>query len=270
MRADNASAMRTGSANALEKLARLGFAAQGVVYVTMGLLAAGIPLGRNPGTTDPQDAIAFLRWKPLGQPLLAAMVFGLLGYAVWSVCSGIFDSEHRGRDVKGIVIRIGEIILGLVYAILALALIRWLLHHGGGSGGDAASQHWTSRVMDHPFGRWAVGLAGAAIISYGVYEIYCAAVGKLGDQLHVPNKLLIGISRFGIAARAVILGVIGFSLTRAAIRYDSSAARGTSGALNNIAARPFGVWLLIVVGFGLVAYGIFAFVNARYRRIALT
>jgi len=254
----------------IERLARLGYAAKGVVYLTMGLLAAGVPLGRGPGTPDRQDAIAFLRWKPLGEPLIAAMVVGLFGYALWRMLSGILDTENRGRDLKGIGIRAGGILRGLAYGIFAFELVRLLLHRGGGSGSEASSRHWTARVMDHPFGRWAVGLAGVAIIGYAAYQMYKAAEAKLSDQLHVPYRVLIGISRFGIGARAVIFAVIGFSLTRAAIRYDPSAAHGTSGALNEIAARPFGVWLLIVIGVGLVAYGVYAFINARYRRIEAT
>jgi hypothetical protein len=65
----------------------------------------------------------------------------------------------------------------------------------------------------------------------------------------------------------VIFGVIGVSLIRAAILYNPKAARGTSGAMQQIAAQPFGGWMLVVIAIGLIAYGIYAFINARYRRI---
>ena len=87
---------------------------------------------------------------------------------------------------------------------------------------------------------------------------------------HLDRKtpdVLIAISRLGIAARAVILGVIGGSLIRAAILYNPNAARGTSGAQRQIAAMPFGGWMLMIIGAGLIAYGVYAFINARYRRI---
>ena len=104
----------------------------------------------------------------------------------------------------------------------------------------------------------------------GFYEVYCAGEAKLSNRLVPLSELLIRISRFGIAARGVIIVVIGFSLTRAAIRHDPSAARGTSGAFHQIGASSFGRLLLIIVGVGFATYGVYAFINARYRRIQVT
>jgi hypothetical protein len=76
------------------------------------------------------------------------------------------------------------------------------------------------------------------------------------------RRKVVAISRFGIGARGIVFFVIGGSLVIAALRHNPSDAHGTTGALQEL-PHP----LLVVVGFGLAAYGVYALVNARYRRI---
>ena len=117
--------------------------------------------------------------------------------------------------------------------------------------------------MEHPFGRWAVAAAGVGVLGYGGYQIFRAFSKKVRDHLDPKiGEALIAISRFGIAARAVVFGVIGVSLVRAAILFNPNAARGTSGAMSQ-----FSGWLLVILALGLIAYGVYAFINARYRYI---
>jgi hypothetical protein len=159
------------------------------------------------------------------------MVVGLLGYALWRMSSGVFDTDHHGRDWKGIARRTADVLGGAVHAIFAFGITRVLLHGGRFTGDDSTSRHWSSRVMHHVFGRVAVGFAGLAIIGFGVYELCGAAQAKLSIQRVVLSKLLTRISQFGIAARAVIIVVIGFSLTHAAIRYAPPGATGFTHSL---------------------------------------
>jgi hypothetical protein len=71
----------------------------------------------------------------------------------------------------------------------------------------------------------------------------------------------------GNAARGVILGLIGLFLVRAAVRFDPHQAVGVDGALHQVAARPYG-WLgLTLAALGLLAYGLFSFVEARWRNV---
>jgi hypothetical protein len=195
----------------------------------------------------------------------------LIGYAIWRVSSGIADSERHGNDPKGLAIRAGSVIRGALYGWVAIELARQVvLHHGGGGkSSDSQAKHWTARVMDKPFGRWAIAIAGLCVIGYCAWQLYCAATGKLSKKIRVSkiDPKLIAVSRFGLGARAIILGVIGGSLVEAAIHYNPERARGTSGALRTLAAQPFGAVVLVLAGIGLAAYGIYAFVNARYRQI---
>lgn len=214
-------------------------------------------------SADRGNAIDLIGSKPFGKIVLMIIAIGLVGYAAWRVISGINDAERHGSDAKGLIVRAGSIIRGFFYGWFAYEIVRLLMHHGGGSGSDQTSRHWTARVMQHPFGRWAVGAAGLAVIGYGAYQIYRAATNKVRDHLDPKiDDSLVAISRFGIAARAIIFGVIGVSLIRAAVLYNPNAARGTSGAVHQ-----FSGWMLTIIALGLIAYGAYAFINARYRRI---
>lgn len=177
----------------IERLARLGYVAKGIVYVLIGILAL------TARSADKGNAIELINSKPFGKLALLIIALGLLGYAAWRVISGINDAEHHGHDAKGFAVRAGSIVRGLFYGGFACEIVRLLMHHGGGSGSDQTSRHWSARAMDHPFGRWAVGAAGLAVLGYGAYQIYRAVSRKVRDHLDPKiSDALVAISRFGV------------------------------------------------------------------------
>jgi hypothetical protein len=260
--------------NWIERLARLGYISVGAVYAIIGGLTAAAALHQGGKTADRRDAVAFILDKPFGNALLLIVAAGLTGYALWRLSSGIFDSDRRGSEPKGIAIRIGSFVRGLAYGGAALQIARLALHHGGaGRSSDGSAKHWTGRVMSHPFGRWATAIAGLIIIGAGVYQLSRAYRSKLSKRLDLHSlkaatrDKVVAICRFGIASRGIVFTIIGGSVVLAAIRFDSNQAEGTSGAFRTLASQPFGRVLMGVVAAGFIAYGVYAFVNGRYRRI---
>jgi hypothetical protein len=63
---------------------------------------------------------------------------------------------------------------------------------------------------------------------------------------------------------------MGTFLVVAAIYADPQQARGLDGALDTLARQPWGWVVLGSVALGLIAYGIYMFVEARYRRMVIT
>lgn len=63
------------------------------------------------------------------------------------------------------------------------------------------------------------------------------------------------------------LRLIGVLLGYAAITADPQQANGLDGALHTVLGQPLGRYLLTVVAIGLAAAGVFAFAQARYRRL---
>lgn len=252
----------------IERLARLGYASIGIVYMIVGGFAVAAGLGRRGSTGGHKDAFALIRDQPFGRVLLAAIAAGMIGYVLWRFVSAVTDSEHRGSDVKGLGVRFASFFRGLVYAALAVEVIRMIAGKSGGGSGDQEARHWTGRLMQQPFGIWLVAAAGIGVVAYGAYQLYAAWDSKLSKRIslgeidsNVRGKV-IAISRFGIGARGLVFFVIGGSLVLAALRHNPGAAHSTTGALQEL-PDP----LLVLVGFGLAAYGVYALVNAKYRRI---
>jgi len=260
----------------VERLARLGYAAKGVVYVVIGGLALQAALGPGGKTTDPQGALRTILRQPAGAFLLGIVALGLAGYALWRFAQAFLDAENKGRDAKGVVKRIGYGLSGIAYtglAVTAIGLIRGTAGAGASSG--ASTQDWTARFLAHPLGPWLVALTGAVVIAIGVNSLYVAATAKfmkkLGTAQMQPRerKAAEWVGRIGLAARGIVSGILGGFLIYAALRSDPNEARGLAGAWKVLAQQPFGSWLLALVALGFVAYGIYAFFEARYRRVAL-
>lgn len=256
----------------IERTARLGLLSIGVVYIIAGLMTAAAASGLGGHTANWTDAIEKVSAMPFGNVALYIVALGLLGYAVWGVSNGVADGDRRGNDAKGLSIRAGSIGSGIVHAAMAVTVVRFAATHVSRGGSDSNARHWTGRAMQMPLiGRLFVASAGAALIAYGAYSIWRAWEAKLSRKLHIENapgrKLLAAISRFGIAARGVVIVVIGISCLLAARHRDPQQTRSTKGALEWISGVPYGNAVLLAVSIGLVAYGIYSIIKARYRTV---
>ena len=256
----------------IERLARVGYVAYGVVYALVGVLAVQAAFGGGGRTASQEGALRQVLLAPLGRVLLGMIVIGLLAYAMWRLIQGILDPENEGRDAKGIARRVDHVLNGLFHAALAFSA-GGLALGSGAAGGGGSPDDWTARLMAQPFGRWLVVIAGAVIVGAGLYQFYKAYKADFRDELNLGamsgrvKTWTTRSGRLGYAARGVVFGVIGIFLVQAALQTDPDEARSLGGALNTLASQPFGPYLLGAVALGLVAYGIFMFVMARYRRI---
>lgn len=262
-------ATRAAGSGGVETLARLGYAAKGVVYMIVGVLAVQAALGDGGQTTGGEGALRTVAHQPFGQVLLWLLGVGLVGYALWRFIQAALDPESRGTDASRIAARVGFAASGIVHGGLALYAFGLATGNGGDGGGGA--QSLTAKVLANPFGAWVVGLAGLAVIAYGIKAAHSAytrgyrrklAFGSLDAR---ARTWVDRAGRLGLSARAVVFTLIGGFLIRAAVQSDPSEARGLEGALDTLAAQPYGPWLLALVAVGLVCYGIYSLVKARYR-----
>lgn len=266
-------ARRAASHPWVERLARFGYAAKGVVYFIVGLLAAQAAFTTGGRTTDTRGALATIVSQPFGKFLLVLVTIGLIGYALWRLVQTIYDPEHAGEaiEAKHIVQRIGYGVSAIAYSGLALTAIRLIM--GTGNGSSNATQDWTARFMAQPFGRWLVGLVGLIVIGVGISHLYQAYKAKFQRQFkqdqmsEIERKWAKWLGQFGIAARGIVFGLIGLFLVLAALHANAKEARGLGGALAALAQQPSGSWLLGIVALGLIAYSIYSVIEARYRRI---
>ena len=259
----------------METLARFGYAAKGFVYGAIAILALltafSFQGGETTGTTGALHAIAK---QSFGQVLLLLIAIGLVGYVIWRLVQAFADPDNKGSDAKGLMARFGYVMSGLAYAgVAANSALLAFGSAGGSSGGGNSKQDWTATVMQQPFGRWLVGLAGALTIGIGFYRIYRAYKTKFRKKLDLTSldrdkeKLLVNISRFGIAARGVVFIMIGFFVLQAAHNFNPQKVKGLDGVLATIVQQPWGKALLALMAFGLLAYAVYLCLQARFRKI---
>ena len=260
----------------LEGFGRCGYVAKSVVYTLVGVLAAQAALGTGGTTTDARGALPQIIQAPFGQVLLAATAIGLVGYGLWRFIQAGMDTENKGANAQGLLTRGTYIIIGVSHLVLALSALQLLLgSDGDSSGGDSSAQDRTTWLLSQPFGQWLVGLVGLVVIGVGLYQWYQAYSSKFRDQLKLAEmsstqqRWGTRLGRLGFAARGVVFGIVGSLLIAAAIHAEPQEARGLGGALTTLAEQPFGSWLLGVLAVGLIAYGVYVLVEARYRRMVI-
>jgi hypothetical protein len=255
----------------IERLARVGFAAKALLYTMVGVLALQAAFGNGGDTTGSQGALQKLVAQPFGAIALVVIAAGLFGYAAWRVTEAVLDPERRGNAPKGIALRTSFAARGLFHAALGVQAIRLAVGARGGSGQN--TETWAARLLDAPFGPWLVIATGASVIGYGLYQLYRAWKAKLSRQLDLSSLSrdaggwAVKVCRVGIAARGIVFVVIGGYLARAGWAHSAEQAADTGEALDAIARQPFGHWLLAGVAVGLIAYGVYEVVQARYRVI---
>ncbi len=258
----------------VERMARFGYVAKGVVYVIMGVLAvlAAVEAGAG-STTDQNGAFQTIEEAPFGQVLLGVLAVGLMGYVLWRSIQAVADPDGEGLDPKGIGKRMGYAGSALLHAFFAFTAANL----AAGAGGDwgSSAQEWTGWFLSFPLGWLVVATTGIGIVGVGLYQIYEAYYSefrkylKLGALTDGEHRWIEHGGRFGVAARGVVFVIAGVFLVLAGLRADEQEVRSLGGALSAILEQPFfGNFLLGVVGVGLMAYGLLMVAVARYRSIA--
>lgn len=249
-------------------LARAGYAAHGVVYLVVALLAMRAARGGgSPGGTE--EAMREVERQPGGDWMLWLLAIGLAGFALWRFVQAALDPEGKGAEdpAKGAAHRVRYAGSGVVHGALALAAAR--MASGGSGGGDS----WYSSGLS-PLGKLAVAAAALGFLAYGAYQVYRAYRVDLDDQLDLSRlrsasrTWVVRAARAGIAARGVVFAMIGVLLGQAALRRGPDESPGLQGALRALQEQPFGKYLLGLIAVGLAGYGIYELVRARYRRIS--
>lgn len=246
------------TANKIEMMTRIGFAARGIMYMLIGYLA--LRLGR---TEDGAGALAFID-SGSGKIVLIIMAVGFLFYGIWRLSEAAIDSEGHGSDAKGIAVRLGGAVSGVIHLGLAWVALTLGAGNGGGGGGDTAEQG-ASTALTFPGGEAALAVAAAILLVTGGYQLVKAI--RLGFLKHLEPKVagqawIAWLGRAGYLARGVVFVVMANFLWRASRQSDADAAGGMDQALDALPET-----LQIIVAAGLLMFGIFSLVEARYRRI---
>ena len=219
-----------------EWLARCGFAARGVIYGIIGLLAIKLALGHGGKTINQQGALRTIAHQPFGKVLLIMVAIGLGGYSLWRLVRAALGHGPEGSD-KGFE-RVAALGSGIVYAVLCVVAVSILL---GSSGGSSNAKSTTAGVLGWPAGPWLVGIAGVVLIGIGLFQGYRGLSkeflkdSKTEQMSRAVRRWFEWIGTIGHLARMVVFGLVGVFLIKAAVDFNPSKAVGLDGALAKLA-----------------------------------
>lgn len=262
--------------SAVALLARWGLAARGVVYLCMGLLAVRVAVHAARRPVDGAGVLRVLDMPPFGRVLLVLAAVGLLGYAIYNFVRAVFDIEGDGAHLAGLFTRLGYVVVGGSYVGLAWGALGLIVgFSNGGASSDVEARSWTARTLAMPFGDAAILLLGLILVVVALAQCYQAYTFTFARRLSLATLSRLAkaavqlLGRAAVLARAVVLGVIGVFLTRAALADNARLARGMAGALTVLSRHQYGNLVLGGVAAGFIAYGLYSFVEVRYRDIGI-
>lgn len=254
------------------RVARAGLVAKAAVYLTLGVLAAMAAVGWGGRTTDARGAIEVLS-REGGTVIALAVALGLLSYAAWRVVEAIADTDHDGSDWKGIRSRAAA--LGSAAVHVALAMTAFALAAGIHAQRSGSVPAWTAKALHAPAGAALVAAAGVIVLVVGGFQFRNAFRSDFCAKEHVQERRMgrtartwvLRLGRVGLTARGLTFVIIGFFLVRAGLHKDPGEARGLDGAFRFLRGLEHGDVFLAAVALGVVAYGVYTLLLARYRRL---
>jgi hypothetical protein len=245
-------------------LARTGLVAKGVSFGVVGVLAIRLALGDGGKATSREGALQSLAQHSFGKVLLILLALGFAAYALWRFVQAFAERKWGARA--------GYAGRGLIYAALTFSAVK-ILVGAQTNGSQSQRAHKTAAtILGWPAGTWIVGIAGAAIVGVGLWNLY------RGVSRNFEKKWRGGIGAaarkwggraglLGHIARAVVFALIGIFVVKAALDYNPKDAIGLDGALQKLAHASYGPYLLGLTAAGLICYGLYCLVDARYRDV---
>lgn len=250
-------------------MARLGYAARGMVFLIVGTFALLAASGVGARPKGFSDSLQTLLAQPFGAVLLWIIAFGLVCFAGWRFLQGILDADGIGRSLAAIVRRASYTVSAGFYIALA-AIVGQISVAVRGHSEEQATRSWTRWLMAQPFGRVLVAAIGvvfiAVAIGLAVKVIRAPYRRRLGGRL-LTRKSAVALGSFGMLTRATVFCMIGVFLGYAAWQANSREAVGFAGALQTLQRQSYGGALLAVAACGLLAFGCFEILEAIERRV---
>jgi hypothetical protein len=238
----------------LTTLTRVGFATRGLLYLVIAFLV--LKAGR---AEDPSGALEYLG-DGGGRLMLIVMALGLTAYGLWRLSDAAMNIERHEAGKKGAAERAAAAASGVVHLVLAWQAINLIRGVASASGGTQDSAEQALRL---PGGELLLMIGGVVLLGVGVFQSAKSIRGTFLRHLEpeVARQAWVQWSgRIGYAARSLIFLITGYFLIRAGMTEQAGEAGGTAEALS---------WLTspvdALVAVGLLGFGLFSLVEARFR-----
>ena len=247
------------------RIAIFGLIAKGFVYVLLGVLVLLQALDiTSSGVKDKTGVLQSLQESFAGRWLLPLLALGLVCYTVWRFIEAYHFSKRQkwGKTLR-------YFFSGVIYLFVSYTALS-IFFNRNKENGDS-EQQFAAEMLNKPFGEWLVGLAALSIAAVGIYQLYYGFSGKYRDHVQKMNldsakaRVMLASGLIGYPARGIVWLIIAYLMFKAAVSGSSSNA-GDTGKAIRFAQVEWGWPFLAAIAIGLIAYGAFNFVRARYER----
>ncbi|NQX10252.1 DUF1206 domain-containing protein [Microbacteriaceae bacterium VKM Ac-2855] len=250
------------------RLARTGFAVNGLIHVLIGATAIGLAFGDDSvDEVDPSGAIARLASTPLGLTVAWAAFSGLVALGLWQLTRFVGGTVADEPITWGR--RISEAGKGL--ASLALGGTTLVFALGGSTSSSTTIRRINTELISSPLGSWILVAVGLTVLGSGIGFVVIGIRRGFRKLVRIPlgrrGAAVLSLGAAGYLAKGVALGIVGAIFVVAAATGDARQASGLDGALRFLAVPPYGTAALVIIGIGLIGYGVFLVARAKLARL---
>jgi Domain of Unknown Function (DUF1206) len=261
----------------LRAVSRLGLVCRGTVYLLVGYLALRLALathGRSGAPASSAGAVQEAVAPAWGRVPLVLLIAGLGAYALTQLIEAVFRPSHAtgtmGRWRQRAVSSWGF----LLYSAFCLSTARLLVETPPKQTAESEQRQdtdVTAVLLRTGWGRLLLVVVGVLVVAAGV------EMGRRSVRLdfrerftaeHIPRALAMltrAVGGFGCVARAVVFVLAGVFVLKAAVLSSAKQAKGLDAIFRSVAGSAGGSWLLALLASGLLCYGLYCLIEARYR-----
>lgn len=246
-----------------ERVARIGYVANGVLHGLIGVLALNVAFGKS-GEADQGGALDTLARQPFGAAILWVCFLGCIVLGLWHFAEAGFESHAK------LTRRLKDAGTGVVFIAVGAAFGRYAM--GGSEDSGEKTSAVSAELMKNPAGIVVLVALGAALIAVAGYYVYKGATQRFRRDLRLPSehnvrRAITVTGTAGYIAKGLVLAALGLLFIVATIQHDPEDSTGIDGALKSVRDQPFGLPALVAIGVGLIAYAVYLVLRSRYDKM---
>ena len=257
------------NSTALDVVARSGFAVMALLHIVIGAIAVALVLGA-PGQAEPTGAIEQLAANPWGPAVMWAGFIGCAGLSLWQLSEATLRARHLPRGEQ-----LGKLVssgfLAIAYGSVGLSFAGFALGQRGDSGDS--TRDFSTALVHSPVRGAGPDRPGPddhrhrrVLHRQGLREEVQG--GTAPFRGHPPRQAdQRARRRRATSPKGLALILTGLLFVIAAATNNPGSSTGLDGSLKALRDHPFGPYLLLAIGAGFIAYGVFALVRARFGRM---
>ncbi|CAO3684005.1 unnamed protein product [Umbelopsis ramanniana] len=263
---------------------QVGFCAKGMVYGIIGVLILTNVSGQetpnnSTGNESPQGAFLLLGGIPgIGRPVLIVMAIGLLTYIIWRMweaVTGQGSDKSFSKKKNFFRYRLSPFVSGLVYIAYTYYIIKMIFETPEEQAQTASNNQFPASWASTKLGMAGLGVVGVAFIIATITQLINGIGGGFIRDLKTsepdyPRKweaLIVHIAgRIGFLARAGVFCLVSaFMWKTLKDPIPSGNVSVVAKSISSLNTNGGGKFFLVILGVGLVIYGVFAISNAHYK-----